>query len=107
MTNYNDGKWHGWNGGDCPVHPKTIVEYVWHDPIRSTAGFGGARLAYDFGHSRLAWVHVVKFRVIKEHKEPREYWLVRDYKNDYFHVTDTEPDYNDWFEVKHVREVTK
>ena len=75
MTNYNDGKWHGWNGGDCPVHPKTIVEYVWHDPIRSTAGFGGARLAYDCGGPRLAWAHVVKFRVLKEHKEPREFWV--------------------------------
>ena len=22
---YNNGKWHGWNGGECPVHPKTVV----------------------------------------------------------------------------------
>ena len=30
MTNtYNDGKWHGWNGGECPVHPKTVVDYLW------------------------------------------------------------------------------
>lgn len=28
MTDYNDGKIHGWNGGDCPVHPETEV-LVW------------------------------------------------------------------------------
>jgi len=101
VTNYNDGKWHGWNGGDCPVHPKTIVEYVWHDPIRSTAGFGGALLAHDFGHSRLAWVHVVKFRVIKEHKKPREFWLL---KLDDDTTIALENDVGDCI---HVREVTE
>ena len=29
MTDYNDGQWHGWNGGECPVHPKTDVEGVY------------------------------------------------------------------------------
>ena len=31
MTNvyYNDGKIHGWNGGDCPVHPKSRVR-AWY-----------------------------------------------------------------------------
>ena len=28
MTNYNDGRWHGWNGGECPVHPETVVVVV-------------------------------------------------------------------------------
>lgn len=27
MTNWNDGTIHGWNGGDCPVHPETLVRY--------------------------------------------------------------------------------
>ncbi len=86
MTNYNDGKWHGWNGGKCPVDPRSIVQVV-----------GGWELAWETvaHHSAVAWENVIAFRVVKEHKEPREYWLVRDYKNDYFHVTDTEPDYND------------
>ena len=26
--NYNDGRWHGWNGGECPVHPETVVVVV-------------------------------------------------------------------------------
>lgn len=73
MTDYNDGKWHGWNGGDmkpASVHEETVIDYVWFDEcderelcgtrknVRASAGVG--------------WSQVVKFRVIKEHKEPRE-----------------------------------
>lgn len=28
-VDYNDGKIHGWNGGECPVHPETVV-MAWH-----------------------------------------------------------------------------
>lgn len=31
MTDYNDGKWHGWNGGKCPVHPKSNVCGIYMD----------------------------------------------------------------------------
>lgn len=34
MTNYNDGKWHGWNGGKCPVHPESIVQVQFADETR-------------------------------------------------------------------------
>ena len=26
MTDYNDGNWHEWKGGECPVHPQTVVQ---------------------------------------------------------------------------------
>jgi len=29
MTDYYDGKWHGWNGYECPVHLDTVIEAVW------------------------------------------------------------------------------
>ena len=76
MTDYNDGNWHGWNGGECPVHPRSVVEAVWHDPRNAAAGMTGPRPAGDqeVGPS-LAWAHVVKFRVIKQHREPRELWM--------------------------------
>lgn len=72
MTDYNDGKWHRWNGGECPVHPKSVVGAVWHDDnlnqvgIRVDCAGGGA------WHNQ-----ILKFRVIKEHREPREWWLVK------------------------------
>lgn len=72
MTNYNDGKWHGWNGGSCPVHTQSQVEYVWgrgtHSSLyRETAGV-------------LEWEgnmhgNIIAFRVTKEYKEPAQCWV--------------------------------
>ncbi len=28
MIDYNDGNWHGWNGGECPVHPESMVKAI-------------------------------------------------------------------------------
>ena len=77
MTDYNDGNWHGWYGGDdCPVHPKSVVDYVWHDPTRKTAGCGYDRAAREDESPTLAWGHVVKFRVVAPYVEPRTAWAV-------------------------------
>ena len=104
MTDYNDGKWHGWNGGECPVDPKSEVEWIWHDPAQNTAGKSEG-LA-----SRAAWrSHVLKFRVTKPAPpKPREWWLT-DTGDD---VWDSESSAADWVSkypedgpVIHVREV--
>lgn len=79
MTNYNDGNWHIWNGGECPVHPKSVVEAVWHDPRLEHAGMSGPRHARVENEPTLAWGHVVKFRVVKQYREPREFWVVEEY----------------------------
>ena len=76
MTDYNDGNWHAWHGGECPVHPKSTVEAVWHDPRMERAGMTGPRPAKVENEPTLAWAHVVKFRVVKEYREPREGWAV-------------------------------
>lgn len=74
MTDYNDGKIHGWNGGECPVHPKTKVEHWTH------AGVSTLCFAYD-----LVWTHhnknsdIIAFRVTKAHCEPKTIW-VNEYK---------------------------
>lgn len=77
MTNYNDGNWYGWNGGACPVHPETVVEVRF--------------LSRDAEHIRMSdcaelWVwqtdgsgdDIIAFRVIREHREPREVWIRTD-----------------------------
>lgn len=69
MTNYNDRKWHGWNGGECPVHPKTRVEVCgieWFDTEDAT----------DFDWHESAEPPIVAFRVTKEYKEPRVLWVL-------------------------------
>jgi hypothetical protein len=73
MVNYNDGNWHGWNGGECPVHPETVVEYVWngsHGLVSQTEKAG-----WGIGWRSTGKYHMIAFRVIKEHREPREFWV--------------------------------
>ena len=67
MTNYNDGNWHGWIKGGCPVHPCTIVEI-----LHAENG-----ILFERKAGITAWndANLIAFRVIKEHKEPREFYL--------------------------------
>lgn len=73
MTDYNDGNWHGWNGGKCPVHPESKLRAVTED--------GGVFNCYA---DDVAWHHdeaggnIVAFRVTKQYVEPqkpREFWI--------------------------------
>ena len=76
MTDYNDGKWHGWNGGECPVDLGCLVEFQTicgvdrradHDPCAA---------------GDLSWLHdgddgdLIAFRVTKpDPPKPREWWI--------------------------------
>lgn len=71
MTNYNDGNFHGWNGGECPVHPRTMVEYVCRDTLRDEDVAGN--LVWDEADEECD--PIIAFRVTKERKEPREWWI--------------------------------
>lgn len=70
MTNYNDGDWHGWQGGECPVHPKTGIVVKWRDGIEAPETEAGV-----FAKSHWQDAAIVAFRVVKEHREPREFWI--------------------------------
>lgn len=68
MTDYNDGKWHGWNGGECPVHPDAVVEVV-TESGRSNGEWVAKRVIW---RSDVFWAggpipHPVAFRVIRQH----------------------------------------
>lgn len=82
MTNYNDGKWHGWNGGECPVHPKTLVDTRWQDESRGSLGeiLAGNVMSECWTHTNSIkhCNRIIAFRVIKEHREPREWWIYPD-----------------------------
>lgn len=74
MSNYNDGKWHGWNGGECPVHPETVVEVS----VADTKPYIAKSPAKEWSWSD-ADAPIIDFRVVKEYKEPREWWVaIRD-----------------------------
>lgn len=65
MTNYNDGKWHVHNRGECPIHPKTTVDITYHDGIKYR---GVTPCGFD-------WDQSLMFRVIKEYSQPRDFWV--------------------------------
>lgn len=65
MTDYNDGKWHGWNGGECPVHPLSEVR-IWDCNSQQDLQFPAQCAHWSFSGA---------FRVVKEYREPREWWL--------------------------------
>jgi len=70
MTDYNDGKWHGWNGGECPVHPESIVSILLDEGRRSDRLAMLVRWSWENSSS-----DVRAFLVVKAHREPREWWL--------------------------------
>lgn len=108
MTNYNDGKWHGWNGGECPVHPETKVQVSFLD-----GEIYDSVEAYE-----LMWEHrddpgfkedmVIAFRVIERCREPRDFWIVKTGMIPCIYDSeDLAKEYADehGFEILHVREV--
>lgn len=79
MTDYNDGNWHGWNGGECPVHPKSKIQWSRFTGIGtfgiSYQGEGPAENAAWSSHGQDP--HLSAFRVIKPYVDPpspREWW---------------------------------
>jgi hypothetical protein len=79
MTNYNDGEWHFWNGGECPVHPKTMIEFVYHDGAKSVGYNKCCAGPHDDTYAHAAWERVIRFRVVIPYVEPKpplEHWSV-------------------------------
>lgn len=74
MTNYNDGKWHGWNGGECPVHPGSEIEAVYtrSECFKGIVSDVAKAFSWEDGEYSLG---LVAFRVVKEHREPKEYTI--------------------------------
>ena len=107
MTNYNDGKWHGWNGGERPVHVESIVEGMYlrddkptpESPVTDRAGY------FDWKYE--AENTLIAFRVVKEHREPREFWIMTE-KRVLRSYRASKPEVVPFgWECIHVREVTK
>lgn len=68
---YVEGRWYGWNGGECPVHPKTVVDVVCLNPYEICPS-----LYDDVTAGSWRWVNTtIAFRVVKHHVEPRVIWV--------------------------------
>jgi hypothetical protein len=77
MTNYNDGNWHGWSGGDCPVHESSEVEALWIDPKGKFCKVENIaeNIAWGGSHRQKSDDPISAFRVTKEYRAPRELWV--------------------------------
>lgn len=86
MTDYNDGEWHGWNGGECPVHPNSKVDVTFEED-----GTHKGRCAYGWKWNDLE-TPIIAFRVTKPYIEPpapKVIW-VNEYADNGFNVHKSE-----------------
>lgn len=97
MSDYNDGKIHGWNGGPCPVHPKTEVEF-WTRESGSVCADTHSCFGRPVDYSMDIWEHarwdsdVIAFKVLTPYVEPvppKTIW-VNEYFNGQFAAHRTE-----------------
>lgn len=103
-VDYNDGNWHMWDNGACPIHPNSVIEYLWdgssgvHHEKKVTAEV--ARSAFR-GTGENSKYFMIAFRVITPYVEPREYWV---FMNGHGDLCVSSTWRND---ATHVREVTE
>ena len=71
VPDWNNGTIHGWNGGDCPVHPETVVQ-VWFRNGNTNVSWDAE--AYWWEH-RETEEDIIAFRVVKPYVEPRVLWV--------------------------------
>lgn len=87
MTDYNDGNWHKWNGGECPVHEKSVVVIQRKMDTRIHADREHDDDVWDAG--KWDWTHdneegdIIAFRVIKPYREPREFYAYKEERMGY------------------------
>lgn len=71
MNDYNNGQIHGWNGGECPVHPKSEVMF-W---FRGMSGYvNDAATAHSWQHRNYVG-DIIAFQVTKPYVEPKTIWV--------------------------------
>jgi hypothetical protein len=68
---YEENVWYGWNGGECPVHPKSELNVVFDD----LSGWVGNRTVRADSVEWLGSCEPCAFRVVRAHREPREFWI--------------------------------
>ena len=75
MTNYNDGKWHGWNGGECPVHPESEIEVIFSNSFGDLMRDFRTASDHLWNPEGMRKADTFAFRVTKDHREPKEYTI--------------------------------
>ena len=86
-TEYETGVWYDWNGGECPVHPETVVEtrHLKSGSINNSEIFSWVETATEWAgwFSCECWAGVdddennpiVAFRIVEPYVPPLEVWI--------------------------------
>ena len=75
MSDYYNGQIHGWNGGECPVHPIDVVTF-WRrggdtkTNLAESVSWNHVE-AHQFGRKD----DIIAFQVVKRHVEPKVIWV--------------------------------
>lgn len=86
---YIEGQWYGWNGGECPVHPDTVVDVI----LRNSNAIDAFSCNNEYA-GEWDWddaLPIIAFRVVKHHVEPKIVW-VNEYDQDGWNVHQTKED---------------
>lgn len=92
------GHWYGWNGGEGPVHPETVVGVVRPDGL----------VVHSIDAANVDWGNSMLFRIITPYvkpEKPREWWM-------HLETMECRDNHFDWsvddaHNLIHVREVTE
>lgn len=103
MTEYVTGQNYGWNGGECPVHPKTVVEY-WTRSGR-TSSLRSKATCLEWEHNNSGG-DIVCFHVITPHIEPKVLW-VNECPNEFGEGFTSEQQAKRWGRKNHTRVAVK
>lgn len=68
LTEYETGVWYGWNGGECPVHPKSMVEIVTRHGEQEA--LPAESWIWDCTYSPIR-----AFRIVEPYAAPLEVWI--------------------------------
>ena len=77
---YTEGQWYGWNGGECPVHPETVVDVIRETSKGHVVSYY-KRCACEWCWSSDDEQPIGAFRVIKHHIEKKVIWV-----NEYYDI---------------------
>lgn len=96
MVDYNDGKIHGWNSGECPIHPQSVVQFWLREGV-----FGkdsALELEWEW-EDNFAEYDIIAFQVLKQYVEPKTIWANEYQSGTLAYYTKEEADRNAGYSV--------
>lgn len=112
MSEYESGVWYGWNGGDCPVDPRTKVEVAIRYDHTKRISTGDHTYAGDYRWDADRVAVIVAFLIVEVYS-PKEFWLT-EWQDGTYELHSTEEKANNEMRygyspsfIRHLQEIPK